>query len=203
VCRCCAAETNTAPLRRATITNAYCQDNEISWLEWDRSDEAQRLTEFTARLVHFRHAHPIFHQPRFFQGRDIRGQGVKDITWFDGEGAEMTDEAWQSAFARTFGVMLAGDSLAVKDYFGNPIRDETFLLYFNAHHEDVEVRVPGEANVQWQLILNSADENGFVQERAIKVKGGGSFALPYRSVLLLQQMEGSDDQARHWYQRRR
>jgi len=180
--------------------NAYCQDNEISWLNWKRTSEEEALSDYTSKLIHFRHSHPILHQPRFFQGRDIRGQGVKDITWFDGQGAEMTDEAWNSAFARTFGVMLAGDSLAVKDYFGNAIRDDTFLLYFNGHHEDVEVRLPGEGNVRWRHIFDSANPNGFLEDGKI-VEGGGKFKLPSRAVLILQQSEGSDDQARYWYAR--
>jgi len=178
--------------------NAYCQDNEISWLAWERGPEAQQLFEYTSRLIRFRHEHPIFHQPRFFQGRDIRGQGVKDITWFDGRGAEMSDEAWQSAFARTFGVMMAGDSLAVRDYFGNQIRDDTFLLYFNAHHEDVPVRVPGQNNVRWKLVFNTAEETGFVFNGA-EVLGGDKHVLGYRSICIFQQAEGSDEQARHWY----
>ncbi len=178
--------------------NAYCQDNETSWLRWDRDEDAERLCTFVSRLVHFRQNHPIFHQPRFFQGRDIRGGGIKDITWFDGHGSEMTDEAWHSAFAKTFGVMLAGDSLAVKDYFGNPISDDTFLLYFNAHHEDVQVRLPGEDNVQWMHILDTALEEGFVVDGP-KVQGGGTHKLGNRTVAVFQQVEGSDDQARRWY----
>jgi isoamylase len=181
--------------------NAYCQDNEISWLHWDRDEWQERLTRFTSRLIHFRQNHPIFHQPRFFQGRDIRGQGIKDITWFDGNGSEMTDEAWRSAFARTFGVMLAGDSLAVKDYFGNAIVDDTYLLFFNAHHEDVTVRLPGEEGVRWLLILDTAEEDGFLVNGPT-VKGGGKHKLGYRTICVFQQVEGSDEQARRWYNER-
>lgn len=178
--------------------NAYCQDNEISWLDWKRDSFSQGLVEFTSRLIHFRKNHPIFHQPRFFQGRDIRGKGVKDITWIDGQGSEMSDEAWQSAFARTFGVMLAGDSLAVRDYFGTPIQDDTYILYFNAHHENVTVRLPGENNVRWKLILNTTEEAGFV-DNGPEVVGGDKHVLGDRSMCIFQQAEGSDDQARHRY----
>ncbi|HEU5081648.1 MAG TPA: glycogen debranching protein GlgX [Opitutaceae bacterium] len=179
--------------------NAYCQDNEISWLSWKRGPEQEKLVEFTSQLIHFRQSHPIFHQPRFFQGRDIRGSGIKDITWFDGRGAEMSDEAWRSAFAETFGVMLAGDSLGVKDFFGTPIKDDTFLLYFNGHHENVPVRLPGDPDVRWKLVLDTArDDDAFIETGSI-VQGGGRHTLGYRSVVVFQQSEGSDDQARHWY----
>jgi glycogen operon protein len=175
--------------------NAYCQDNEISWLSWKRDEHAQRLFNFTSKLIHLRAAHSIFRQPRFFQGRDLRGAGVKDITWLNAAGVEMDDEAWAAEFAKVIGVMLSGDSLVVKDYFGNTIHDDTFVMLFNAHHEDFTVCLPGKPEVQWRLILDTADEDGFLAEPVI-VKGGQERVMTARSFCLFEQAEGSDAEAR-------
>ncbi len=175
--------------------NAYCQDNEISWLSWKRDERAQQLFNFTSKLVHFRHEHAIFRQPRFFQGRDLRGEGVKDITWVNAAGVEMDDAAWGAGFAKVLGVMLNGDSLVVRDYFGNPIRDDTFLLFFNAHHEDFAICLPGKPGVEWQLVLNTADEAGFLKE-PVRCKAGQEFTMMQRSLCLFMQSAGSDDEAR-------
>ncbi len=179
--------------------NAYCQDNEISWLSWARDEHANRLFEFTRKIIHFRLEHPIFRQPRFFQGRDIRGKGVKDITWITASGAEMDDESWRADFVKVVGLLLGGDSLGVTDYFGSPIRDETFLLFFNAHYEAVEVRLPGDEGVNWRLVIDTFDEDGFVAAGP-ELRGGVTFNLHDRSLVVFQQIEGSDESARHTYE---
>ncbi len=74
--------------------NAYCQDNEVSWTHWDWDEQRARLHEFTSRLIHFRHDHPIFRRPKFFQGRKIRGSDIKDIMWFNPGGMEMSEDEW-------------------------------------------------------------------------------------------------------------
>jgi glycogen operon protein len=175
--------------------NAYCQDNEISWLDWKHGEHERRLRDFSAKLIHLRQEHPIFRQPRFFQGRDLRGEGVKDITWIDASGAEMSDEAWRADFAKIIGVMLSGDSLVVRDFFGNTIRDDTFLLFFNAHHEDFAICLPGEENVQWRLLIDTADEAGFVAG-APMFNGAQEHTMTARSFCLFEQATGSDDEAR-------
>jgi isoamylase len=175
--------------------NAYCQDNEISWLEWTRDDRAQQLFNYTSKLIHLRREHSIFRQPRFFQGRDLRGEGVKDITWVNAAGVEMDDAAWAAEFAKVIGVMLNGDSLVVRDFFGNPIKDDTFLLFFNAHHEDFAICLPGKPGVEWRVIINTADEEGFLKEPAV-IKGGQEFTMVARSFCLFEQSVGSDAEAR-------
>jgi isoamylase len=176
--------------------NAYCQDNEISWLAWERDEHAQRLTDFTAKLIQLRHHHPIFRQPKFFQGRDLRGHGIKDITWIDAEGNEMSEAAWAADWAKVFGLLLSGDSLSVRDFFGNTIRDDTFLLFFNGHHEDYTVRLPGHEGVGWRLIIDTGLEEGFVETEAMNVQGGALHALVARSLCVFEQTAGSDDEAR-------
>jgi isoamylase len=175
--------------------NAYCQDNAVSWLHWERDDRAQQLTGFTRKLIQFRHTHPIFHQPKFFQGRALRGSEIKDITWIGANGMEMADEAWRANHEKLIGVMLCGDSLDIHDYFGQRIVDETFLLYFNAHHEDVRVTLTGAEETRWQLVIDTTTEEGFV-ENGTSHSGGQELAIGARSLVLLEQRSGSDSEAR-------
>ncbi len=175
--------------------NAYCQDNEISWLDWKWDEEARRQFEFTRKLIGFFKEHAIFRQPQFFQGRDIRGSGVKDITWINARGTEMSDAEWQASSVQVLGVMLGGDSLSVTDYFGEIIRDDTFLLFFNAHHEDVHIRMQGDAGVQWREVFDTAKEPSFV-ERPRARKGGSRHRLTARSLVIFRQVAGSDEEAR-------
>ena len=123
--------------------NAYCQNNEISWLSWERDADAERLTNYVAGLIHLRREHPIFRRPKFFQGRKIRGSDVKDIMWFSTSGSEMSDEEWGVSYIRCVGMMLSGDAIDVRDYKGDPITDNTYLLLCNAHHEGVQFVLPG------------------------------------------------------------
>jgi glycogen operon protein len=126
---------------------------------------------------------------------------VKDITWYNADGAEMTDEAWAADFAKIMGVMLCGDSLDVRDADGKPLRDDTFLLYTNSHHEDREIQLPSEPGVVWDLVLDTSREHGFVEPRE-QIGGGTKHTLPARSLVLLVQKTGSDEEARHAFVRR-
>ncbi len=175
--------------------NAYCQNNAISWFDWNRDEDAQRLTEFTARLVRFRLQHPIFHQTHFFQGHDLRGIGIKDLTWINADGSEMTDDAWAAGFAKVIGLMLSGDAMQVRGPKGERIRDDTFLMFLNAHHEDIEVGMPSHVNVRWRLILDTADEAGFVNDGPVR-EGGSGHQMRSRSLALFQQEAGTADEAR-------
>ncbi len=175
--------------------NAYCQDNAVSWLDWNWDEDGRRLFEFTRQLIGFFKQHAIFRQPKFFQGRDIRGSGVKDLTWINASGREMSDEEWKSSFAKVLGVMLGGDSLSVTDYFGNAIRDDTFLLFFNAHHEDVWIRLQGGSGVEWREVFDTAKEPSFLEKPRTK-RGGSRHKLTARSMIILRQVSGSDEEAR-------
>ncbi len=166
--------------------NAYCQDNEISWFSWERTPEQEQQVEFVARLTRLRHEHPIFRRPKFFQGRKLRGSDVKDILWLNPGGTEMTDEEWGTHFVKTLGVMLNGDSIDVRDWHGKPVRDHTFLLLFNASHEQIDFVLPGEPDKEWLLIINTAEETGFV-EPGDPIPGGEAFALTGYSFVLLQR----------------
>jgi len=122
--------------------NAYCQDNEISWLDWRDRDTA--LAEFAANLVRLRTSHPVFRRRRFFRGQDIRGgrHQLGDIAWFTPAGEEMTDDDWDAGFAKGVVVFLNGDAISEPDQRGERVRDEAFLLLFNASEQDMDFTIP-------------------------------------------------------------
>src|SRR6266850_657971 len=112
--------------------NAYCQDNELSWFDWPPTGTAAKLLDFTRRLIRLRLDHPAFRRRRFFQGRRIQGSAVKDLSWLQPDGAEMTDEEWHNGQSRCLGLQLAGDAIEEINDEGLPIRDDTFLILLNA-----------------------------------------------------------------------
>jgi isoamylase len=189
---------------QAGNNNAYCQDNEISWLDWDRDDDAQRLFEFTSRLIHFRHEHPIFRRPKFFQGRRIRGSDIKDVMWFAPHGEEMIDEEWNADFVRCLGMLLSGDAMDVRTFEGEPIHDDTFLLLCNAYYEPISFVLPGKEGVRWELILCTDSNTGFL-ERVKSHDAGEELELMDRSLCLLRLSVGSQADARSdsWKKRER
>ena len=184
--------------------NAYCQDNALNWLSWKRDADAQRLLDFTARLIHLRRTHPIFRRPKFFQGRKIRGSEIKDIMWFSPQGREMTDEEWRFDYVRCLGMLLSGDTMDVRDAHGEAIRDETFLLLLNAHYEPLNFTLPGREDVHWELILDTEVETGFAEKGCI-LHAGATLELLDRSLCLLRLHTGSHSHARSesWQRPRR
>ena len=120
--------------------NAYCQDNEISWFDWDHAD--RDLLEFTRRLIAFRREHPVFRRRGWFKGQPIRGQDASDITWFKPDGTLMSEQDWTEWFAKSFVLFLNGDALRSRDERGRPMCDDTFLVLFNAHLDPVTFTLP-------------------------------------------------------------
>ena len=176
--------------------NAYCQDNELSWLKWEYDEGERQLLEFTKKLIQFRHEHPVFRRPKFFQGRRIRGSEIKDVMWFNPGGNEMSDEEWSSPFGRCLGMLLSGDTIDVLSFEGEPIRDQTFLLLINAHHETIPFVLPGEEHLEWRLVLDTVAEEGFVQDGA-RYASGDDFEVEGRATKLLCLTAGSQAKARH------
>jgi isoamylase len=122
--------------------NAYAQDNELSWLDWSLDQDAESLLEFVSKLIELRHEHPSLRPPKFFQDRQIRGQEIRDLLWYDPDGTEMSDEQWENDWVRSFAMQLTGGTLDVRDEQGNLIQDDTLLLLLNAHHEPVSFTLP-------------------------------------------------------------
>ncbi len=121
--------------------NAYCQDNEVTWYDWNLDDRKKRFLEFVRRLIAFRKAHPNFRRHRFLTGK-ADASGVKDVTWWSPEGREMTDADWRAPDLHAFGMLLRGDRIADRDAQGHPITDDTFLLLFNAGDATVSFTLP-------------------------------------------------------------
>ena len=177
------------------INNAYCQDNETSWFDWRHDEKQNQFLEFTRKLIWFREAHPVFRRPKFFQGRRIRGSEIRDVMWFNPGGSEMSDKEWASPFVRCVGMLLSGDTVDVVNFEGEPIRDDTFLLLINAHNEAIPFVLPGQENLEWALILDTMDPNGFLAEPG-KFASGEDVDLRGRACCLLQLVRGAQAQAR-------
>ncbi len=158
--------------------NAYCQDNELSWVDWSSIDE--ELLAFTRWVIAFRRDHPVFRRRRWFQGRPIRG--TLDIGWFKPDGQSMTDEDWEVGYARSLGVFLNGMAIQTPDEHGRAITDDSFLLLFNAHTEGVDWTIPVEYGTAWRLILDTAK----LQPETDPYEVDGRFTTSARSVVLLQ-----------------
>ncbi|MEV4459306.1 glycogen debranching protein GlgX [Microbispora sp. NPDC049633] len=139
--------------------NAYCQDNEVSWIDWSLLRQEDDLLEFVRRLAALRRAHPVFRRRRFFHGRTVGG-GSRDIVWLTPSGTEMTDGDWHTGYAKSLGVYVNGDAISEPGPRGERIRDETFLLLINAHHESLTFALPGpELGAAWRPVLDTADES--------------------------------------------
>jgi glycogen operon protein len=164
--------------------NAYCQDNPLSWIDWNIDADARVLLDFVRNVIRLRRAHPVFRRQHFFQGRPIRGRDIKDIMWLHPEGREMTDQEWNDSFARALGVYLAGESLDERDTHGRTITDDSFLLLFNAHHEEVRFMLPDyRGGMDWEVLLTTDAANGRPAERL--VRPGTAYPLQGRSMALL------------------
>jgi len=141
--------------------NAYCQDNEISWFDWDISwlPENRELLAFTQRLIQIRQQHPTFRRRHFFRG--IHGEGVRDILWFNPDGREIDDDEWTHDYARCLGLYLPGDGLGDWDERGHVLEDDDFLLLFNAHHEEVPFILPVlRENPVFEVLIDTALPQG-------------------------------------------
>jgi len=163
--------------------NAYCQDNELSWVDWTPSPAQTSLLDFARRLTALRAAHPVFRRRDFFQDRPLMGSQVRDIVWLQPDGSEMSDEAWQQGFARALAVFLSGDGLREVDGRGRPLRDDSFLLLFNAAEEGVEFTLPASLiPARGVRLVDTSNDTDALPEtpfdsRALQILGGRSLVL--------------------------
>jgi len=163
--------------------NAYCQDNELSWVDWNLDDLGKSLLAFTRRLIALRQQHPVLHRREFFQGQPLEGGGIKDIRWLDPSGHEMTDEEWWNGFARSLGAELRGDVIHETDENGERIVDDTLLILLNASHTAVPfVLPPPPEREEWQVVLDTANDGGRPSTR----RKAGTYRMTSRSVVLLR-----------------
>lgn len=167
--------------------NAYCQDNEISWIDWKHAD--QGLLTFTQKLIALRKTHPAFCRRRWFQGQPIKGVGVEDIAWFLPEGTEMTEEHWTTDFAKSLGVFLNGRGLHSVGLKGEHIIDDSFYVIFNAHHESLEYILPEvKYGKEWVVLLDTSEDDAVKDDdkKSSQIKAGGKITAGGRSIILLQ-----------------
>jgi len=165
--------------------NAYCQDNEISWINWKNCD--QELLEFTRKLIHFYKTHHVFSRRRWFKGLPIHGLGVEDIAWFLPDGNEMSEENWSHDHARSLGVYMNGRGIRTKGAKGEVMIDDNFYIIFNAHYEALEFRLPSERyGKQWIKVIDTS-LNMIEEEGGKTFEAGSSIAVENRAVVLLKQ----------------
>jgi glycogen operon protein len=163
--------------------NAYCQDNVLSWLHWDWTPKQKDLVEFTRYVIELRKEQPVLRRRKFFQGRSIRGAGVKDIAWYEPRGREMTDKAWDDQLARCLGVLLNGNTLDEIDERGEPVVGDTLFLMFNAHYDPILFRLPTKRpGEKWERLLDTADE----QIKAGLLARDHTYKIRGRSVVVLR-----------------
>jgi glycogen operon protein len=164
--------------------NAYCQDSEISWVDWKLDKSREELLQFTRFLIQLHHRHPALTRRNFFQGRRIRGSEVKDLTWFRPDGKEMSDEDWNNPQAHSLGLRLAGDAIEEVDARGNRIVDDTLLILLNAHSAPSPFSLPAQRAKRWELILDTRETTGRRRHRLMR--GGESYELEARCLALFR-----------------
>ena len=162
--------------------NTYCQDNELTWLNWELNAEQKDFLEFVCRVTSFWKEHPAFQRRRFFRGKPIRGGGVKDIAWLEPNGKEMSDEAWGAGYVQCLGVHLSGDT-GEKDEFGKPVRDDHVMLLLNAHHEAIPFTLPDPGgNATWESVFDTANSQAATSSH----QGGETYPLEGRSMAVFR-----------------
>jgi isoamylase len=165
--------------------NAYCQDNELSWFEWDLNERQRRLLDFARRLIRVRLAHPVFRRTQFLTGSSSQAAGLPDSWWFRPDGRRMTRHSWVDPELRAVGLFLNGDEIPTRTPEGEQVVDETFVLLFNGHHERVTfVLPPRRFGQRWQLELSTAEPDA-EGERFWTARGG--VEVESRSIVLLRR----------------
>jgi glycogen operon protein len=170
--------------------NAYCQDSELSWLDWELDDDKRALLRFAQRVIALRRSHPVFRRRDFFQGRPLYGSDVKDIHWFKADGSEMTQEDWKHRQARALAVYMVGAALQERDTRGGPIVDGNFLLLFNANHKAQRFKLPLDGGAaRWRLVFDTSLHDGGTDNRVFR--GGATYAVAARALAVLEQQEAA------------
>jgi isoamylase len=168
--------------------NVYAQDNELAWVDWNRAREFEVLTDFVGRISTLRKEHPVFRRRRFFKGHPVKGTPLEDIGWFKPDGEQMSDEDWESSYARSVAVFLNGEGIREPDARGERMTDRSFFLLFNAHDEAIEFCIPELGAVErWHVVIDThAPMLDDVDARAVKSRE--PLLVEARSVVVLQQV---------------
>jgi glycogen operon protein len=184
--------------------NGYCQDSELSWVDWSLAERNADLVDFTSAVIEMRHNHPVFRRRRFFAGRPIRRGGeLRDIAWFTPGGEEMSEQDWESGFGRSILVFLNGDAIGDLDRRGERVTDDSFLMCFNAHDADMEMTIPdGSYGEEWTVVVDTASGEVYAESgggvvvgvvagdqltEARSIAAGTPITVGARSLLVLQR----------------
>jgi glycogen operon protein len=177
--------------------NAYCQDNDLSWVRWELAPDEEKLLAFTRRVIALRNAHALFRRRTFFRGRAVHEPDATDIVWLNPDGREMTDDEWNQSFARCLGASLSGRGLSERDDRGRPVEDDDLILLLNAHHDLIPFRLPEDgdaegvadagtgAGADWEALLDTASDEGRPPQGAFAQ--GSEYPLQGRSLALLKR----------------
>jgi len=165
--------------------NAYCQDNEVSWLDWNLDDRRQALLGFTTRMLRLRQAQPVLQRRRFFSGEQPWNCALKDLAWFRPDGNEMNEEDWQAPYVRSLAFLLGGDSIATPDEKGQRIVGDTLLVLMNAHHEPVPYTLPAVTwGEEWEILIDTA---GASDNKRDRLAARGVVEVSARSLVVLSR----------------
>jgi glycogen operon protein len=171
--------------------NAYCQDNEINWHDWYWDDARWSLLNFTKKLIRMRREHPIFRRRDFFLGVPVGDSGRKDVAWLKPDGHEMTPEEWEKEFARSLGMWLYGDHLPESDLRGRPLHDDSFLVLFNAHHDQIDFTLPAlPEGWGWRTDVDTSFVDGTPAAEVSMPQG--TYPLQGRSLAVLREISTKD-----------
>ena len=139
--------------------NAYCQDSELAWMNWNWDDRQKALFDFTRRVIGIRDAHPVMHRRRYFKNRKIQGEGIKDIRWLNTDGIDMSQEEWDTSFIRCMGMLLNGELMKEMDEFGNELQKDILLILVNSYWEPISFTLPHEGlDVNWDVLLDTSQD---------------------------------------------
>ncbi|MEP6853171.1 MAG: hypothetical protein ABJA87_11015, partial [bacterium] len=172
--------------------NGYCQDNEITWIDWDSADT--ELIDFTRTISALRKQHPVFRRRRFFDGRPVRRRGtdpLPDIGWFRPDGSQMSEQDWGSGFGRAIAVYLNGDGIPDRDTRGDRVKDDTFLVCFSAHDAEIDFTLPAaEYGSRWSVAVDTAEAK---TAEGGPVDAGQTVSVKPRAIVVLRRLAVMED----------
>jgi glycogen operon protein len=161
--------------------NAWCQDNELSWFDWEKADP--ELQAYTRKIIALRQSEPVFRRRDFFVGDEVVGSGLPDVVWLRPDGEDMAEEDWSRGDAHALGVFLNGQEIPTHDSDGKPIRGSSFLIYFNAFWEPIEFCIPERLGAAWELVVCTADD----ADEGGQHEPGSTISVRDRSIVVLRR----------------
>jgi len=166
--------------------NAYCQDNELSWIDWNLDGEQRDLLEFVRGLVELRKSHRVFRRRSFFKGGQQADLSQHDVLWLDPDGVTMSEARWHDTEFRTIGMFLSGSAIGDRDDRGVPFQDDDFLVLFNARHEEFSFRLPQQPGAgSWRVCVDTRAADA--RATPLELRPGESYSLQARTVAVLER----------------